>query len=110
MFGVLKEAISGSFLVMRKAAKGGHLRLDGSLIDGHVSPVLIRCSASARQRHDFVLDDEDADVMNVVIDKVRDVPRGIGQCVTFVAAAWLLKSSTALGRFIDRVLIPGDAK
>jgi hypothetical protein len=56
-----------------------------------------------------VPDDADADVVKVVIREERDVPLGVRQRMTFIAAGLGVEElSATLGRFIDRVLVAGD--
>ena len=74
-----------------------------------VSPDLMSCSGLARQRDNVVSDDSDADVVKVVIDKVRDVPRRFRQRMAFIATTAGVKDlPAALGRFIDRVGVTGN--
>ena len=77
MSGVLKEAMSFSFLVMRKRPRRRHVRLNGGAIDRRRIARLDELLGLARQRDDVVSDDADADVVKVVVREDRDVPLGI---------------------------------
>ena len=83
--------------------------MDGGAIDGRRVACFNELLGLARQRDDVMSDDADPDVMKVVIDKVRDVPRGFRQRMTFVAARLVVEElPAALGRVVNRVLLTSD--
>jgi len=102
----------GSVLLLlgdEKAAQRWHVGLDRGAIDCRRISGLDELLGLARQRDDFVLDSEGADVVKVVIYKIGDVPLRIGQRMTFVAARLVVEELLAtLGRSVNRVLVAGD--
>ena len=79
------------------------------MIDGRRIACLDELLGLARQCDDVVSDDADANVVKVVVDKVRDVQCGFRQRMAFIATtAGVKELPAALGRFIDRVRFTGD--
>ena len=56
------------------------------MIDGCRIARLAELLGSASQRNDVAPDDADADVVKVIVHKVRCVPRFLGQRMAFIAA------------------------
>ena len=67
--GVLKDAISASFLVMRKRPRARHIRLKRRAINDRGVAGVNQLLGLTRQRHDIVSDDADADVVKVIVRK-----------------------------------------
>src|SRR5262249_57020056 len=85
------------------------VRLNGGTIDGCRIAGVDRLLGLASQRHDIVPDDTDADIVKVVVGKIRDISLLFSQCVALVAAATCVKKlPTALGGVIDGVPVAGD--
>src|SRR5262249_11807140 len=84
------------------------VRLNGGTIDGCRIAGVDRLLGLASQRHDIMPDDTDADIVKVVVGKIRDISLLFSQCVALVAAATCVKKlPTALGGVIDGVPAAG---
>src|SRR4029077_16425735 len=92
--------------------KGPRRRLGGWKGGGFVGRRIARLDellGLACQRDDVVSDNADADVVKIVVREDRDVPLGIRQRMTFIAAGLSVEEFPAtLGGSVNRVVVAGD--
>ena len=96
----------GLLLGDQKAAKGGHVCLNGGAIDGLGITRVDQLLGLTRQCDDIVSDDADADVVKVIVREGCDVPLLFRQRVAFIAATLgVEKLPAALRRIVDGIPI-----
>src|SRR5260370_13998524 len=111
MFDVRRLEVGNTLLLLgdEKAPQRRHVRLNGGAMDGRRIARLDELLGLARQRDDVVSDNTDADVMKIVVSEDRDVPLGIRQRMTFIAAGLSVEECpTGLGGVVNGVLVAGD--
>src|ERR1700693_348257 len=107
MSGVLKAAISASFLLIKKRPSAE--KSDGSAIDSFGMARIDQLLGLTREGDDIVSDDADADVMKLVVGEGGHVPLIFRQGVAFIAASLGVEQiPTVLCRGIDCVLVSCD--
>ena len=107
--GRLEGGDVGFLLGDQEAPERGHIRLNGSPIDGGRIARIEELLRLAGQGDDVMPNDADADVVKVVVREVGNIPLGFRQSMALIAAGPCVeKLPAALGGVIDSVCVASD--